>query len=204
MDRYKILKQNPQKSTRLIGVDMEIFDFILGKVQEYLSQKKSDNPISNRGLKARLSIENQLLLTFIYLKSYPTFFDLGFQFGISESYASRIFHKYREILHQIIGLKSKKKITINDCKKIIVDVTVQPVERPIEKQEEYYWAALRNGAKKHCIKAELQINADNEEIISGRQSACFVEKGKPHDITLFKKHEIDMDKKIEILADSGY
>lgn len=143
MDKYKILKQNPQKSTRLIGIDIETFDFILGKVQEYLSQKKSENPISNRGLKADLSVENQLLLTFIYLKSYITFFDLGFQFGISESYASRIFHKYRKILHQTIGLKSKKKITINDCKKIIVDVTVQPIERPVEKQDEYY-----SGAKK--------------------------------------------------------
>lgn len=53
--------------------------------------------------------------------------------------------------------------------------------------------------KKHCIKAELQINADNEEIIT-----CFVEKGRPHDITLFKTHKIEIDENIEILADSGY
>lgn len=55
------------------------------------------------------------------------------------------------------------------------------------------------GQKKHCIKAELQINADNEEIIT-----CFVEKGRLHDITLFKTHEIEIDENIEILADSGY
>lgn len=143
MDKYKILLQNPQKSTRLIGIDIGTFNFILGKVQEYLSQKKAENPISNRGLKADLSVENQLLLTFIYLKSYTTFFDLGFQFGISESYASRIFHKYRKILHTLIGLKNKKKITVDDCKKLITDVTVQPIERPVKKQEEYY-----SGAKK--------------------------------------------------------
>jgi IS5 family transposase len=53
--------------------------------------------------------------------------------------------------------------------------------------------------KKHCIKAELQINADNEEIIS-----CVVEKGNPHDFTIFKRHEIEIEEKIEILADSGY
>ncbi len=40
MDKYNILQKNPQKFTRLIGVDMETFDFILGKVQEYLLQKK--------------------------------------------------------------------------------------------------------------------------------------------------------------------
>lgn len=34
------------------------------------------------------------------------------------------------------------------CKKIIVDVTVQPIERPIEKQKDYYRAANRNGSKK--------------------------------------------------------
>ncbi len=80
-----------------------------------------------------------------------------------------------------------------------MDVTVQPIERPVEKQEEYY-----SGAKKHCIKAELQINAENEEIMTGRQSACFVEKGRPHDITLFKTHQIEIDENIEILADSHY
>lgn len=55
------------------------------------------------------------------------------------------------------------------------------------------------GQKKHCIKAELQINCDNEEIIS-----CFVEKGRPHDITIFRRHRIEVEGKIEILADSGY
>lgn len=49
------------------------------------------------------------------------------------------------------------------------------------------------------MKAEIQINPDNEEIIS-----CFVEKGQPHDFSVFKKHKIEIDEDIEILADSGY
>lgn len=150
MDKYTILKQNPKKSLRLIGVEIEMFDSILEKVQKYLDEEKANNPISNRGIKSELSVANQLLLTFIYLKSYITFFDLGFQFGISESHASRIFHKYRHILHQLIGLKNKKKITVESCKKIIVDVTVQPIERPVEKQEEYY-----NGAKKTLHQSRI-------------------------------------------------
>ncbi len=66
-----------------------------------------------------------------------------------------IFHKYRKILHALIGLKNKKKITVDDCKKLIVDVTVQPIERPVEKQEEYYWAANRNGVKKTLYKSRI-------------------------------------------------
>lgn len=143
MDKYEILLQNPKKFTRLIGVNKENFQLILEKVQKYLDDKKAKNPISKRGIKSEFNTANQLLLTMMYLKSYPTFFDLGFYFGISEGYASRIFHKYKEILHIVIGLKNSKKITLNDCKKLIVDVTIQPIERPIEHQEEYY-----NGSKK--------------------------------------------------------
>lgn len=35
---------------------------------------------------------------------------------------------------------------VDDCKKLITDVTVQPIERPVEKQEEYY-----SGAKKNIV-----------------------------------------------------
>lgn len=48
------------------------------------------------------------------------------------------------------------------------------------------------------MKAEIQINADNEEMIS-----CIVEKGQPHDFTIFKRHGIEIDEEVEILGDSG-
>lgn len=82
----------------------------------------------------------------MYLKRYPTFVELAFEFGICESHASKIFHKYKEILHGVIGLFENKKITIKHCSKLIVDVTVQAIERPVEEQKNYY-----NGSKKDIV-----------------------------------------------------
>ena len=73
----------------------------------------------------------------------PTFLSLGFSYGISESYSNKIFHKMRVILAEIVGLKNPDKLKFKDVKTVIIDVTVQPIERPIKQQELYY-----NGSKK--------------------------------------------------------
>jgi hypothetical protein len=72
---------------------------------------------------------------------------LGFSYGISESYANKIFHKIRPILADIIGLKNPDKLKYKDVQKIIIDVTVQPVERPQKNQELQY-----NGSKKSILQ----------------------------------------------------
>ena len=103
-----------------------------------------ENPLSNRGLEGEFSLANQVLLTFEYLRQYPTFLSLGFSYGISESYANKIFHKIRPILADVVGLKNPDKLKYKDIKTVIVDVTVQPIERPQKSQELYY-----NGSKKN-------------------------------------------------------
>lgn len=49
----------------------------------------------------------------------------------------------RVILAEIVGLKNPDKLKFKDVKTVIIDVTVQPIERPIKQQELYY-----NGSKK--------------------------------------------------------
>ena len=146
-DKYEFLRQNPQYCTRLFGIKFEQFESILEKVQQKEKEYLFKNPISNRGLEGDFSLANQLLLTFEYLRQYPTFLSLGFSYGISESYANKIFHKIRPILADIIGLKNPDKLKYKDVQKIIIDVTVQPVERPQKNQELQY-----NGSKKSILQ----------------------------------------------------
>ena len=88
------------------------------------------------------------------LKNPPFFTDfsirfilsLGFSYGISESYANKIFHKIRPILADVVGLKNASELKYKDIKNIIIDVTVQPIERPQENQELYF-----NGSKKSTL-----------------------------------------------------
>ena len=143
-DKYKLLQNNPQYCKRLFGIKFELFEIILGKVQENKNEYLLKNPVSNRGLEAELSMANQLLLTFEYLRQYPTFLSLGFSYGISESYANKIFHKIRPILAKIVGLSNPAKLKYKDIQTVIIDVTVQPIERPQENQQIYY-----NGSKKN-------------------------------------------------------
>lgn len=145
-DKYKLLQDNPQYCTRLFGIKFEFFEAILGKVQQRESEYLLENPLSNRGLEGEFTLPNQLLLTFEYLRQYPTFLSLGFSYGISESYANKIFHKIRPILADIVGLKNTNKLKYKDIKNVIIDVTVQPIERPQKSQELYY-----NGSKKSIL-----------------------------------------------------
>jgi Helix-turn-helix of DDE superfamily endonuclease len=145
-DKYKLLQDNPKYCTRLFGIKFELFETILGKVQQKENEYLLANPLSNRGVEGEFSLPNQLLLTFEYLRQYPTFLSLGFSYGISESYANKIFHKIRPILADVVGLKNANKLKYKDIKNIIVDVTVQPIERPQKSQELYY-----NGSKKSIL-----------------------------------------------------
>lgn len=145
-DKYKLLRANPQVCKRLFGVDFVQLEEVLAKVQNRIAHYLEENPLSNRGLDAEFSIANQLLLTFEYLRQYPTFLSLGFSYGISESYCNKIFHKMRVVLAEVVGLKNPEKLTYKDVKTVIVDVTVQPIERPQKDQKHYY-----NGSKKSML-----------------------------------------------------
>jgi Helix-turn-helix of DDE superfamily endonuclease len=137
-DKYALLKTNSEVCKRLFGVKYDTFEVLLGKVQNHLNTHLIENPISNRGIDGEFSTANQLLLTLEYLRQYPTFLSLGFSYGISESYANKIYHNIRGILSELIGLKNPKEIKFKDVEKIIIDVTVQPIERPQKEQEKYY------------------------------------------------------------------
>jgi Helix-turn-helix of DDE superfamily endonuclease len=144
MSKYEILQQNPTASKRLFGLEMERIDTLLEKVQEHIELQKQQNPLTNRGLKTRMPLADQLLLTLEYLRSYPTFVVLGFNYGVSESWACKIYHRIRPVLAQVVGLKNPDRISYKYVKKVIIDVAVQPIERPVENQETYY-----NGHKKN-------------------------------------------------------
>lgn len=148
-DKHRILKETPKICQRLFGINYENFEIILEKVQKYEREFLEKNPLSCRGIESEMSLANQLLLTLEYLKQYPTFLSLGFSYGISESYANKIYHKIRVILAEVIGLKNPNKLKYKHVKTIIVDVTAQPVERPLKEQEKQYNGAKKNTLLKH-------------------------------------------------------
>jgi len=120
---------------RQIGISEEKFNMLLVKLTDEIDKDRQENSLSRRGIKSKvLTIELKLLLTLTYLRHYPTFASLGDMFGISESYANKIFHK---IINYMIKFIHPKKIN-EEVNALVVDVTEQEIEKPIKKQKSYY------------------------------------------------------------------
>lgn len=70
--RYRMKKS--AEFTRLVGVSYGTFQIILEKLNRQLVCYKAEKKLRQRERKSSFSIENQLLLTLIYLRQYHTFF----------------------------------------------------------------------------------------------------------------------------------
>ena len=97
------------------------------------------NPLSKRGRKSSLIIEDQLLLTLLYLRQYDTFITLGTQFGISESYAQKRYTFISSMLLKSLDLPEEHTLELAQIQVLAIDVTEQPIERPVKKQAQYYY-----------------------------------------------------------------
>ena len=85
---------------------------------------------------------HRLLLTFTYLRHYPTFSRLGAEFRISESYANKIYHKMLDVLVKVLSMKHRKHLLDSSLETIVIDA----VERPTTGQRAYY-SGKKNGIR---------------------------------------------------------
>ncbi|MCS7318116.1 MAG: transposase family protein [Candidatus Dojkabacteria bacterium] len=140
MIRFDIIKNKPSKIfLRDVGLQLNKFLEICDKVKEYIEEERNKNSLKRRGIKSSyLSIEDKLLVTFYYLRHYITFIKLGEMFGISESYAYKIYKKFLDILIKVLKMPDPKELINADIEMIGIDVTEQEIERPKKKQKEYY------------------------------------------------------------------
>ena len=139
MSNYiKVKQQTVKKFTRLVGVNKKAFEILCSDIKKRHTKQKELKPISKRGKKPKVSIEDQLLLTMYYLRNYHTFFQLGLEFGISEGYANKIFHKIKLHLVDILRLPPNTELSKESLKLAVVDVSEQPIERPVKGQKDYY------------------------------------------------------------------
>jgi len=123
---------------RLVGVKRHTFQNMLEVVQvAYDAEHKS-----KRGRKPTLTVADMILLMLSYLRSYATFFEVGINFGVSESTAHRTTVWVENILVTCgkFALPSKRVLTTETSKieVILVDVTEQEIERPKKGQKQYY------------------------------------------------------------------
>lgn len=124
---------------RQIGIAENQFTLLLNQLEQEIKKDLQINKMKNRGVSSKaMTTELKLLLTINYLRHYPTFSNLGAMFGISESYANKIFHKTIDYLLKFIHPKKTNELSLDDVCTVVIDVAEQEIERPVKKQKSYY------------------------------------------------------------------
>jgi hypothetical protein len=139
MSKFETIKnQKPDFFLREVGVSLDKFILLLKKITDHIKEQYKKYPLKKRGRKSSLCLEDMLLLTLYYLRHYMTFAQLGKNFGISESYACKIYHRMTSILINVLDMKSRNELMNSNLEVILIDVTEQPIERPKRGQKAYY------------------------------------------------------------------
>lgn len=140
MKPYKpLIKISATKFKRATGLSKENFQKISTKVSRFIQRDKEYHPAKKRGRKhSAVSQNDRILLVLYYLRHYPTFENLADVFGISESYCHKIYTRYGKILAQVETLPNRKQLLADAPETLAIDVTEQPIERPVKGQRAYY------------------------------------------------------------------
>ena len=122
---------------RRIGIRRRTFRQIYLHVRRYLDDERQQNPLSRRGKKSTaLTLTEKLLLTFVYLRQYPTFEHVGAMFGVSASSAHKISRRHLDILVTVLRLPGKQALLDASLAALLLDVSEQPIERPVKHQKQ--------------------------------------------------------------------
>lgn len=140
MTPYAQLPTNsPEEFMRTVGLSKEDFQQLHRKLADYVAKQKVLNPLTRRGRKdSKLALEDRLLLTIYYLRHYPTLVNLGAVFGINESYCHKIYTRTARMLAKVEKLPNRKALLEDPAATLAIDVSEQPIERPVKNQKAYY------------------------------------------------------------------
>lgn len=125
-EQVKDLASEPFK--RLTGVKPETFRVMVEALRKAAKGKRKS------GRPSKLRVEDQLLMTLMYLRENRTYFHIGHAYGVNASTAYRTVRHVEDVLakEKTFSLPSKRHLQVSDMELsfVIVDVTETPIERP--------------------------------------------------------------------------
>jgi len=177
------IEENPKETQRLIGLEYEQLQHLIQNAerlhhekQALLKSKKVRIIAGGGGRKPKLSSQEQIILTLVYLRHLTTFQLLGIQFGVSESTANDTFNYWLPLLRELLPSSLLEQVKKNDLdyevvKEILTEyeLTVDSYEqvrsRPgdNDEQEKYYSGKKSN----HTFKTQMIILPDGRDIAEG-------------------------------------
>ncbi len=129
--KYEVLEKiNDAQFRRSTGVKRVTFnkmhDILIGAYQS----KKAQG-----GRPSKLSVVEMLLMTLEYLREYRTYFQIGLNYGVSESSAYKHITWVENTLIKSseFTLPGKRALYGSDIEITLIDVTETPIQRPKKK-----------------------------------------------------------------------
>ncbi|MGL5795402.1 MAG: helix-turn-helix domain-containing protein [Waterburya sp.] len=115
---WEYIQKHPREVKRLLGITFDEFEQLIeqGKTlhqikQEEIEKQKIRIIKAGSGKPAKLSIEEQIVLTLFYLRHQLTFQILGLLFGVSESTAHSLYNYWQMLLREELPNSLLEQIT---------------------------------------------------------------------------------------------
>lgn len=183
MMKYLYLSGYAQIFLRMTGLRVEEFDGLLADVRplfEAAEVARLSRPNRKRGLggglQAELSMCDQVLLTVINLRQYPTQDVLGYFFSVSQPSVSRIVQRVLPLLSadgrdrmRLPDPGRKRRRHLDELLKempellVVIDSFEQKVQRPKDANERDEWYSGKK--KTHTIKSQTAVDEETGEIV---------------------------------------
>jgi hypothetical protein len=202
--RNDTLRRYPNVFVSMTGLRLAEFDQLLGDMLPVLTeatQARLKRPQRRRagggGRHADLTHTNQLLMTIVWLRQYPTNEVLAFLFGVSDSTASRVVARVLPLLEAAgkdtmrlpdPGRKRRKELDAllaeTPALAVIIDTFEQRVQRHKNRSTaDTYFSGKK---KQHTLKSQLAVDEETGEICDVADSV----EGPTADITLLKDRDL--------------
>ena len=200
--RLDNLRNQPVVFGHLTGLTVAVFDELAAQVVpavEAAHKKKLARPDRKRAIgggdEFDLSTADQVLLTVIWLRQYPTNEVLGFLFGVSDSTASRARARCVPVLERAgkdtmrmpdPGAARRKRLPalLKDTPglAVVIDSFEQRTQRPKRRQRAYY-----SGKKKaHTLTSQVAVDEESGRFVVVSDSV----PGRWADIRLLKRSRL--------------
>jgi hypothetical protein len=216
--RLDNLRKHPVVFGHLTGLTVAVFDELAAQVVpavEAAHRKGLERPNRRRAIGGGdhfdLSTADQVLLTVIWLRQYPTNEVLGFLLGVSDSTASRVRTRCLPVLEKAgqdtmrmpdPGAARRKRLPalLKDTPglALVIDSFEQRTQRPKRRQRAYY-----SGKKKaHTLKSQVAVDEESGRFVHVSDSV----PGRWADIKLLKRSRLmkRLPKGIGGIGDLGY
>lgn len=196
--RYANLCQHPRVFRALTGLLVSEFDTLVADLEPRWAEAEAarlSRPDRQRDLGAghpfELEPRDQMLLSVVWLRQYPTHLVLGFLFGVSDPTVSRVIRRLLPLLEASgrdtmrmpdPGKKRRRSLdqllADTPALAVIIDTFEQRVQRPPERSEaDKFYSGKK---KQHTLKSQVAVDEDSGRIVDIADSV----EGPTADISL--------------------